>query len=659
MLAYLAVHHGQSVPREQLATLLWGHSGGEQARRSLRQCLLSLRALLIGAAGDLLIADAAGVRLAPEDRVEVDAARFEVLGRSAAPAELEAARALYRDEFLAGLQITSKPFAEWVSIQRRQLATARSDVLFRLAIAHATAGSSEQAIAVAGQLIAVDPLREDAHCLSMQLLAMAGRRNAALQEHAAFSQRLWRELGAAPEPATVALAAAIRAGDPVPVPTAAKANGPPAGIPVTPKHRSRAPATGTPGKVPIAVLPFTNLSGDPDQNYFTDGTVEDVTIALGHVPWLFVIASSSAFTYRDRAADLRQIGDELGVRYVLRGSVRKDGKRVRIVVQLIDTAQGGQVWAGRFDGELHDIFAMQDRIATQVAATIAPTLRSLEIERAQRKRTESLTAYDLHLRALACFRTSHAGNEEALRYLTRAIELAPSFGPAYGLSARCYHLQTVFGWALPSDSAVKEGFRLAYLGAEIGKDDSETLWMSGHTLAQVAGDYDYGVSLIDKSLALNPNSASAWISSCFVRSHLGDTDTALQHFAEAQRLNPRDSMHHVQWHAAALAHFVAGRYEEAAAASNRALKERPTYPPPLRLMIAISGLRGRIEEGRAYIRRLLIVNPDATVGKLDTLWQPSVKRNPRVFNLYLEGLRLAGMPEGSESGQTPIENARD
>ena len=480
----------------------------------------------------------------------------------------------------------------------------------------------------------------------MQLLSRAGQRSAALQRHAAYAELLRRELGVAPDQVTLALAEAIRAGGPIPVQDEARSDGAPADVAVKSAHGPVEPARTTLDKASIAVLPFINLSGDSGQDYFADGTAEDITIALGHVPWLFVIASSSAFTYRDHKADIRQIGAELGVRYVLRGSVRKQDHRVRIVVQLIDAAQGAQVWAGRFDGDLHEIFAMQDRVATQVAATVAPRLRWLEIERVQRKRSESLTAYDLHLRALARFRASRAGNREALGHLARAIELDPSYGPAYGLSARCYHLQTVFGWALPLDSAVQQGLRLAHLGAEVGKDDSETLWMAGHALAQVAGDYEYGVGLIDRSLALNPNSASAWISSCFVSAQLGDTDKALQHFARAQRLNPRDSMHHVQWHAAALAHFIAGRNDEAAAAATKALKERPTYPPPLRLMIAICGLRGALDEARAYIQRLLSVNPDATIARLDALWRPSVSRNQAVFEQYLEGLLLAGMPAG-------------
>src|SRR6185312_8216266 len=187
---------------------------------------------------------------------------------------------------------------------------------------------------------------------------------------------------------------------------------------------------------------------------------------------------------------------------------------------------------------------------------------------------------------------------------------------AYGLAARCYHLQTVFGWAAPADPWMQEGFRLARRAAEIGKDDSEALWMAGHTLGQVAGEVDYGMALVESSLSLNPNSASAWVSSCFLHAHAGQSDRALEDFARAQRLNPRDARHHVQWLAAAFAHFVAGRLEAADEANERGLREHPTYPPSLRLKIVSCGLMGRLEEARAYVPRLLAVNPDASVARL-------------------------------------------
>ena len=201
----------------------------------------------------------------------------------------------------------------------------------------------------------------------------------------------------------------------------------------------------------IAVLPLTNLSGDPNQDYFADGMVEDITNELGRLPGLFVIGSGSGFTYKNRAVDARQIGSELGVRYLLRGSVRKDGSRVRITAELIDASHGGQVWADRFEGELDSIFAMQDQVASHVSMMIAPALRTAEIERTERKRTDNLTAYDLFLRASRRYRESFEQNQRSLRLLYQAIELDPSYAAAYGLAAFCYQWQKSFGWAAPSD----------------------------------------------------------------------------------------------------------------------------------------------------------------------------------------------------------------
>ena len=238
--------------------------------------------------------------------------------------------------------------------------------------------------------------------------------------------------------------------------------------------------------------------------------------------------------------DVRQAGAELGVRYVLRGSVRRSEDRIRVVVQLNDASHGGHVWAEKFEGELGDVFAIQDRVTTQVCATLAPALQSVEIERAKLKPTENLTAYDLYLRALPRFRTTFADNQEALRLLYRAIELDPSYAGAYAFAARCYQFQRLFGWVLPPDPRLDEGVRLAHLAADIGRNDSEALWMAGIALAQLGGEVDYGLALIEKSLSLNPNSASAWISCAFVRGERGEADAALENFSRAQRLNPRD-----------------------------------------------------------------------------------------------------------------------
>ncbi|HEX5507826.1 MAG TPA: BTAD domain-containing putative transcriptional regulator [Pseudolabrys sp.] len=650
LLAYVALRPGRPIPREQLANLLWGASGNEQARRSLRDCLMSLRAALGPASKQILIANAENVHLASSEQIDVDAANFEALSRSTEREQLEAACALYRDQFLAGLHITSEPFMEWILLERRRLSAIMSDVLLRLATARAENGNIETAVEAARRLTEFDPLREDGHRLLIRLLAEVGRRDAALKQYAFCTELLRRELGVTPEPATTDFVESIRKSGVVgpPWPNMGGLFKPREEGSLKSEGSSAEPGLRLPNKTSIAVLPFANLGNDPSQDYFADGIAEDVTITLGRVPWLFVIASTSASPYRGRAIEIGQIGAELGVRFVLRGSVRKEAGRMRIVVQLMDAVRGGHIWAERFEGELNDVFAIQDRVTAQVSAMIAPALQSVEIEQSQRKSTGNLTAYDLYLRALPLYRTTFAENLEALRLVGKAIELDPLYGAAYGLAARCYQFQRLFGWLMASDPRLDAGVQLARRAADIGKNDSEALWMAGITLAQLAGELDYGLALLEKSLSLNPNSASAWISSSFVLGERGDAEKALEHFRQAQRLNPLDSMHHVQWLAAGFAHFAAGRYEEAAVAVDRTLVERPTYTPAMRVKIALCGLLGQKEEGHQWVRRLLADNPDASVSWFRVFWQAPLRHKPDLLAKFLEGARRAGLPEGEQ-----------
>lgn len=642
LLAFVALHTGRPIPRERLATLLWADSGNEQARRSLRECLVALRSALGLGAANLLATEGGSVCLSLSQNVEIDVRRFESLARSTTIVDLEAAAAYYRDEFLHGLQIGSEPFADWMLIERRRLSALMSDVWYRLAAAHAEAGGVGQAIETAERLIAFDSLREDGHRLLMQLLTQAGRRTAALKQYALCAEVLRRELGVTPEPATTNLAASLRdsgEGERAARDGAAVA-----------AHSVAITQSVLPNKTSIAVVPFANLSGDAAQDYFADGVAEDITMTLGRVPWLFVIASSSAVPYRGEAVDIRRISRELGVRYILRGSVRKDHGRLRIVVQLIDAAEAGHIWAERFDGELQELFAIQDQVASQASAMLAPALQSVEIERSQRKPTASLSAYDLYLRALPKFRSTFEENKQAVELLQRAVDLDPHYGAAYGLAARCYQFQRLFGWLPASDPRLQEGVRLAHLAADIGRNDSEALWMAGIALAQLAGETEHGMALVERSLVLNPNSASAWISGSFVLGEMGDADKALAYFSRAQRLNPLDSMHHIQWLAAGFAHIAANRLREAADAIDRTLSARPTYTPAMRLKISVSGLLGQKRAGAEWARRLLAVNPDASVAWFRTFWKLPLRNSPDLFERLLEGARQAGLPENGPSG---------
>ena len=267
----------------------------------------------------------------------------------------------------------------------------------------------------------------------------------------------------------------------------------------------------------------------------------------------------------------------------------RSGGRLRIVVQLADASDGRHVWSDRFEGELDGVFAIQDQVTAQVAGSIAPALQVVEIDRARRKPPESLSAYELYLRAVPRFRRSLAENREAIRLLRKATELDPDYGAAYGFASRCYQFQKLLGWVAPVETSLAEGIRLAHLAVDIGQNDSEALWMAGHALAHLAGESERGIALIERSLVLNPNSANAWVSSCRVRSYIGDARTAVEHFARAQRLNPLNSMQHVGWNVLALAYLSAGDVEEAARAADKAVNAAPWYAPALRMKVIAYG----------------------------------------------------------------------
>src|SRR5207248_7975296 len=360
----------------------------------------------------------------------------------------------------------------------------------------------------------------------------------------------------------------------------------------------------------IIVLPFQNLSADPEQEYFSDGIVEEITTALSRFRWLFVIARNSAFTYKGRAVDVRQVGRELGVRYLLEGSVRKAANRVRITGQLIDAATGGHLWADRFDGPLDDIFDLQDQVTASVVGAIAPKLQQAEIERARHKPTESLDAYDYFLRGTAIlYRWTREGNREALMLFYKAIELDPDFTTAHGMAAWCYVLRHVNGWTTDRPNELAEIARLAERVTESGKDDAVALSFGGLALGRVVGDLEGGLALIDRALVLNPNLATAWYASGWLRVFQRDTDVTLEHVARAMRLSPLDPLMVSMQQVTAHAHYIAGRYAQAVTWAEKALRERPNLLPTIRLLAASNALSGRLEEAHKAIARGRALDP--------------------------------------------------
>src|SRR6266480_3958934 len=412
-----------------------------------------------------------------------------------------------------------------------------------------------------------------------------------------------------------------------------------------PTSRTSASILPLPDKPSIAVLPFTNLSSDPEQDYFADGMVEEIITALSHFRQLFVIACNSSFTYKGRAVDVKQVGRELGVRYVLEGSVRKAANRVRITGQLVDTATGAHLWAERFDGGLGDIFDLQDHVTESVVGAIAPAVEKAEIERAKRKPTESLDAYALYLRGLARFYqfANRQANDEALRLFNSAIELDPDFASAYARAALCYVRAKTNGWISGAPNEIAEVKRLAQRAVELGKDDAFALAASGYALAFVVRDLGVGAALIDRALVLNSNLAVAWSYGGWVKNFLGEPEAAIERFARAMRLSPLDPFVPAMRAGTAHAHFFLGRYDEAASWAAMALQDNPDYQPGLRIAAASNAMAGRPKQAHKAVARLRLLNPTLRVSTLKDMLGPF--RRAEDLLRYEEGLRQAGLPE--------------
>jgi TolB-like protein len=414
------------------------------------------------------------------------------------------------------------------------------------------------------------------------------------------------------------------------------------GEPVVPAP-SPAAVLQLPVKPSIAVLPFVNLSGDPQQDYFADGVVEDVIAALSRYQWLFVIARNSSFAYRGRAVDVKQVGRELGVRYVLEGSMRKAQSRIRITGQLIDAATGAHHWADRFEGVLENIFELQDQITESVVGALVPQLERAEIERARHKPTENLDAYDYYLRGMARL---HLGTKEstdqALPLFHLAIEADPEYASAYAMAAWCHCWRKVSGWIDDRHAEFTEGGRLARRAVELGKNDALALTRGGHALAHFTGDMEGGVALLERALVLNPNLAAAWFLGAYLRVWRGDTDGAIEYFAHAMRLSPLDPELYRMQAGMAVAHLFAGRFDVAASWAERALHNLPSFLMAAAVVAASHALAGRTADAQRCMARVRELDPALRIANV-AQWLP-IQRAEHLA-AFTRGLRAAGLPE--------------
>jgi TolB-like protein len=419
--------------------------------------------------------------------------------------------------------------------------------------------------------------------------------------------------------------------------------------PAVTKSEAQAPATPTvdaatrpapmvalalPDKPSIAVLPFENMSGDPEQGYFVDGIVEEIITALSRIRWLFVIARNSSFTYKGRTVDIKQVGRELGVLYVLEGSVRKAGNRVRITAQLLDATTAAHLWADNFDATLEAIFELQDNVASSVAGVIEPTLLAAEHRRATQRPTHDLTAYDLYLQArLARESADREGAMRALELVGRALERDPNYGSALAVATVCQCNIYVGGWTNDFEATRRQGIDLARRALRVAGNDPFILANAAWALGVFGEDIATAIALVDRSLQLNPNFARGWFQSGELRMWAGQYDLAIEHVERSIRLSPRESRtgHNL---AMGIGHFFARRGEKAAEILGIALQERSAWPPTLRFLASCLAHLGRLEEAREIVKALRAITPVVI---------PSAEhwRIPEDREYFLQGLRLA------------------
>jgi len=404
-----------------------------------------------------------------------------------------------------------------------------------------------------------------------------------------------------------------------------------------------APPLVVPDRPSIAVLPFINLSGDPAQDYFVDGVVEDIIGAMSRMRGIFVIARNSCFSYKNRAVDAKQVGRELGVRYMVEGSLRKAADRVRITGQLVDAATGANLWSERFEDKADNIFELQDQMTASVVGAIAPQLERAEIDRARHKPTESLDAYDYYLRGMA---NLHLGTresiEEALRLLYQAIERDPEYAAAYAMAAWCHICRKINGWMRDRTEEMAEGARLTRRAIELGINDAVALARAGTGLNHFVGDLEGGIALLDRAKMLNPNLAAAWFLGGFARVWRGDPDGAVAHFTQAMRLSPLDPEMFRMEAGMAAAHLFAGRFDEASSWAAKSFSVLPSFLLVVVFIAASHALAGRIDDAQRAMQRLREIDPTLRISNLAD-YIPMTR--PQDIAALSEGLRKAGLPE--------------
>jgi TolB-like protein/DNA-binding SARP family transcriptional activator/Tfp pilus assembly protein PilF len=627
LLAYLAMPAGRVRPRAELAALLWGQGNDERARHSLSQALTRLRGWLAEGGADPLVASRDEVML-DAGAVQVDADEIAHLAREGTPAALARAAALWRGDFLEGIDLKAEPFEDWLLARRHELRETAIGVFERLA----RLDDPEQAIAAARRLLALAPLDESAHRRLIGLHLAAGRADLALLQYERCRDLLRRELGTAPDPATLQLQReALRlARRPAP---AAIAPAPAAAADAELAAAWAGAAPPVPDRPSIAVLPFENRSAEADQDFVSDGITEEIITELSRFRSLLVIARNSSFAYQGRAFELRQVGEALGVRYLLRGSVRRGGGRLRVGAQLLEAATGRELWAEKYDRPAEDLFSVQDEVAATIVATLVGRVEGAELQRVRRKPPGSLAAYELVLRGRHLMHRHRREDEiEARRLLEAAVSLDPDSAFARAQLALS-HLHEFF-W----DDSRASLDRAAAIAAEALWLDEGEAW--GHMVLSLTSlnrrQFELALHHCERAVALNPSDPDLAAKMGLVLTDLGRPEEAIPLIRRAMRLNPIEADSYCDYLGLAL--FAARRYAEAIQAFQ--VEREPKFYDHV-WQAACHAHLGDLEQARRHGARALELAPEFTVERFARM-EPI--RDPADLEHWTSGLRLAGLP---------------
>lgn len=632
VLAVLALLDDKGTTRDALAEWIWPDRSEGQAKSSLRQALTSIRKAMPSILeGFGLETELSTVKLTGP-RGLIDVRQFETLTKTRSLEDQLRAGALYRGDLLDGVKLPAP--LESMAGPRRQRLRQQALALVERTSKHPelTKAGRRNCEALANRLLSSDPAAEEAHRAIIRIRVSDGQPNAALRQLECCVEAVQRELGVEPEARTMALL------DPESGRSAA-AEGP----------APFAGETGASGTQPVdsrsrpaaVVMPFDDLGGQ-DGDFLADGVVEEITAALSRIRDFFVIARQSAYTYKGRFVDVREVARDLGVQYAVEGTVRRGGDKVRINVQLIETGSGAQIWSDRYESVSSDLFELQDRIASHVAGAISPRIRASEIELAQRTPPESLQAYDLVLRAFPHFWAHRKEeNRKALNLFDEALERDPDYGVALAFKAWCHAQQACYLWTdNPAEERAK-AVATAGLAAQCVDDHATALVAIGATYSITTTDQELAASFINRSLALDPNNAWGWMRAGYQKMYSREDD-AIECFERALALSPLDPFTFNMYFGMSGVYAGRGEYKTAAELVEKGLRAGPGVTWAYRLLATIHAQAGDEEKAAEAARKFMEYYPGITIETMQQGIPPALElTNPN----YWEGMRKAGIPE--------------